>query len=95
MPQQESAEHAFNKLTRTFTDQVEALKNYRSNGEQKMTVQHVRVAEGGRRSSATSTRRRGEGRARMRMQPHALGYAAGIEMPRRRSGAEKAPIANG
>jgi len=47
MPQEESAERAFNKLTRTFTEQVEALKNYRSNGEQKMTVQHVRVAEGG------------------------------------------------
>jgi hypothetical protein len=29
------------------TVQVEALKNYRSKGEQKMTVQHVHVAEGG------------------------------------------------
>ena len=47
MPEQESAERGFNKLTRTFADQVEALKNYRSKGEQKMTVQHVHVGEGG------------------------------------------------
>ncbi len=45
--QQDSAEHAFNKLTRTFAAQVAALKEYRSKGEQKLTVQHVHVAEGG------------------------------------------------
>jgi hypothetical protein len=45
--QQDSAERAFNKLTRTFAAQVEALKNYRSKGEQRMVVQHVNVAEGG------------------------------------------------
>ena len=45
--QQDSAERAFNKLTRTFAAQVSALKEYRSKGEQKMTVQHVHVAEGG------------------------------------------------
>ena len=32
--QQDSAERAFNKLARTFAAQVEALKNYRSKGEQ-------------------------------------------------------------
>ena len=47
IPQQDSAQNAFNKLARTFAAQVEALKRYRSGGEQKMTVQHVRVAEGG------------------------------------------------
>jgi hypothetical protein len=47
IPQQDSAERAFNKLTRTFAAQVAALKDYRSRGEQKMTVQHVHVAEGG------------------------------------------------
>ena len=38
---------AFNKLTRTLAAQMSALKEYRSKGEQKLTVQHVRVAEGG------------------------------------------------
>jgi hypothetical protein len=45
--QQDSAERAFNKLARTFVSQMEALKRYRSGGEQKVTVQHVTVGEGG------------------------------------------------
>src|SRR5437016_12164830 len=47
IPQQDSAERAFNKLARTFTTQLEALKRYRTGGEQKVTVQHVSVSEGG------------------------------------------------
>jgi hypothetical protein len=47
IPQQDSAERAFNKLTRTFVTQMEALKRYRTGGEQKVTVQHVSVSEGG------------------------------------------------
>ena len=35
IPQQDSAERAFNKLARTFAAQVLALKEYRSKGEQK------------------------------------------------------------
>ena len=45
--QQESAERAFTKLARTFAAQMEALKRYRTGGEQKVTVQHVTVNEGG------------------------------------------------
>jgi hypothetical protein len=47
IPQQDSAERAFNKFARTFAAQVEALKRYRTGGEQKVTVQHVTVNEGG------------------------------------------------
>ena len=47
IPQQDSAEKAFNKLARTFTTQMETLKRYRTGGEQKMTVEHVTVNEGG------------------------------------------------
>jgi len=47
IPQQDSAERAFNKLTRTFAMQMEALKRYRSGAEQKVTLQHVSVADGG------------------------------------------------
>jgi hypothetical protein len=43
----DSAERAFNKLTRTFAMQMEALKRYRSGAEHKVTLQHVSVAEGG------------------------------------------------
>jgi hypothetical protein len=45
--QQDSAERAFNKLARTFTMQMTALKNYRTGGQQKITVQHVNVEDGG------------------------------------------------
>jgi len=48
IPQQDSAERAFNKLARTFATQMEALKRYRTGGEQKVTVQHVSVQDGGR-----------------------------------------------
>jgi hypothetical protein len=47
LPQQDSAERALNKLARTFATQMEALKRYRTGGEQKVTVQHVSVSEGG------------------------------------------------
>jgi hypothetical protein len=47
IPQQDSAERAFNKLARTFASQVEALKKYRSAGEQTVRVEHVTVNEGG------------------------------------------------
>jgi hypothetical protein len=45
--QQDSAERAFNKLARTFAAQMEALKRYRAGGQQKVTVEHVTVNEGG------------------------------------------------
>jgi len=47
IPQQDAAERAFNKLARTFAAQVEALKRYRSAGEQTVRVEHVTVNEGG------------------------------------------------
>jgi len=45
--QQDSAERALNKLARTFATQMETLKRYRTGGEQKVTVHHVTVNEGG------------------------------------------------
>jgi hypothetical protein len=45
--QQDSAERAFNKLTRTFAMQLEALKRYRTGGQQQVIVKHVNVHEGG------------------------------------------------
>jgi hypothetical protein len=47
IPQQDSSERAFNKLARTFATQVEALKRYRTGGQQKVTVEHVTVNKGG------------------------------------------------
>jgi hypothetical protein len=47
IPQQDSAERAFNKLTRTFVTQMEALKRCRASPEQNVTLQHVSVADDG------------------------------------------------
>ena len=47
IPQQDAAERAFNKLTRTFATQMETLKRYRTGGQQKVTVEHVTVNKGG------------------------------------------------
>ena len=45
--QRDSAERALNKLARTFAAQLEALKRYRTGGEQRVTVEHVTVNDGG------------------------------------------------
>ena len=42
-----SIESSLNKLARTFAAQVEALKRYRSKGEQRVYVEHVNVEKGG------------------------------------------------
>jgi hypothetical protein len=47
IPQQDSNSNSLTKLARTFASQVEALKRYRSSGEQKVVVEHVTVNEGG------------------------------------------------
>jgi hypothetical protein len=61
IPQQDSTERAFNKLTRTFASQMEALKRYRTGGEQKVTVQHVTVGEGGQAIVGNVTQERRDG----------------------------------
>ncbi len=63
IPQQDSAERAFNKLARTFASQVEALKRYRTGGEQKVTVEHVHVHQGGQAIVGNVAHGPGEGRA--------------------------------
>ena len=81
--QQDSAERAFNKLTRTFAAQMSALRDYRSRGEQRMVVQHVNVAEGGQAIVGNvNAPTEGVGaREKTGERPHALAYAPGIEMP--------------
>ncbi len=61
--QQDSAERAFNKLARTFTAQVEALRRHRTGGEQKVTVEHVTVNEGGQAIVGNVAHGPGGGRA--------------------------------
>ena len=47
LPQVQAHYTGYNKLARTFAAQVEALRKHRTGGEQKVTVQHVNVSDGG------------------------------------------------
>ncbi len=60
--QQDSTERAFNKVARTFATQVEALRRHRTGGEQKVTVEHVTVNEGGQAMVGNVARGPGGGR---------------------------------
>ena len=46
-PQQDAAERALNKLARTYAMQMEALKRYRTGGQQRVIVEHITVNAGG------------------------------------------------
>jgi hypothetical protein len=82
IPQQDSAERAFNKLARTFASQMEALKRYRTGGEQKVTVQHVTVGEGGQAIVGNVTQDRREGVAtKSAAPPLAIEDAKMVAMP--------------
>jgi hypothetical protein len=82
IPQQDSAERAFNKLTRTYTSQVEALKRYRTGGEQKVTVQHVTVGEGGQAIVGNVTQdRRDDAPAKSVASPLAIEDRKVVAMP--------------
>jgi hypothetical protein len=48
IPARQNAEITFNKLARTVAAQLEALKRYRTTREQKVTVEHVTVNDGGK-----------------------------------------------
>ncbi len=63
LPQQDSAERAFNKLGRTFAAQVEALRRHRTGGEQRVTVEHVTVNQGGQAIVGNVAHGPGGGRA--------------------------------
>src|SRR5208282_5094886 len=47
VPQQDSNGGLAVKLLRTYTMQMEALQHYRGKGQQKVTVEHVHVYQGG------------------------------------------------
>jgi hypothetical protein len=47
LPQFEAHSTNYNKLARTFTAQMEALRKHRTGGKQTVVVQHVTVADGG------------------------------------------------
>src|SRR4029079_13027160 len=69
IPQQDSSQNALNKLMRTFTNQMETLKRYRSGAQQTMKVEHVHVHEGGQ--AIVGNVETGGGAAKSKDQAHA------------------------
>lgn len=61
LPQFDSHERAYNKLARTFSAQMEALRKHRTGGKQTVTVQHVNV-EGGGQAIVGNVETRGRGK---------------------------------
>ena len=96
LPQQDSAERAFNKLARTFTAQIEALKRYRTGGEQRMTVEHVHVHQGGQAIVGT-VNQGGRGTSETRDQGHAkaITHAPGTTLRSADPEGDAVPVAGG
>lgn len=67
------------KLSRAFAAQVEALNRHRGKGQRKVTVEHVNVHPGGQ--AIVGNVQGGGVTPKNEEQSHALGYAAGTEMP--------------
>jgi hypothetical protein len=66
------------KLTRANAAQVEALKKHRSNGQQKVTVEHVHVYAGGQ--AVVGNVAPGGSGQKTEGQPYAVGYAERAEV---------------
>jgi hypothetical protein len=94
LSQQDSAERAFNKLTRTFAMQMEALKRYRTGAEQKVTLQHVSVADGGQAIVGNVTQvPREKGQEQTAAPPRALTDTNVVPMPSIDKSKEQEPLA--
>jgi hypothetical protein len=92
IPQQDSAERAFNKLARTFATQMEALKRYRSGGQQKVVVEHVHVNEGGQAIVGNVMHPGGGQEGKSGKQPHAKALSHAPQSPLWSEDPEREPV---
>jgi hypothetical protein len=81
-----------NKLSRTHATLLEALNRHRGKGQQKVTVEHVHVHEGGQ--AIVGNVEGGGMRTKPENQPHALGYAPGETLRSENAEREAVPVAS-
>jgi hypothetical protein len=81
-----------NKLSRTHATLLEALNRHRGKGQQKVTVEHVHVHEGGQ--AIVGNVKGGGMRTKSENQPHALGYAPGQTLRSTNAEREVMPVAS-
>jgi hypothetical protein len=85
-----------NKLRRTYTTLLEALNRHRGKGQQKVTVEHVHVHQGGQAIVGNVSQPGGGSPTKSEDQPHALGHATSATMPGRiEAEREAVPITSG
>jgi hypothetical protein len=81
-----------NKLSRTYATLLEALNRHRGKGQQKVTVEHVHVHNGGQ--AIVGNVEGGGMRTKSEEQPHALGYAPGETLRGKNAEPEAVPVAS-
>jgi len=81
-----------NKLSRTHAALLEALNRHRGKGQQRVTVEHVHVHEGGQ-AIVGNVEGGGMG-TKPENQPHALGYAPGETLQSENTEREPVPVAS-
>jgi hypothetical protein len=81
-----------NKLGRTYAVLLDALNRHRGKGQQKVTVEHVHVHEGGQAIVGNVESRGGGFAPKSEDQPHALAHAPGTTMPSADAQREPAPV---
>ena len=82
-----------NKLSRSYTVLLDALNRHRGKGQQKVTVEHVHVHEGGQAIVGNVESRGGGFAPKAKDQPHALAHAPGTTMPSADAPREPVPVA--
>jgi hypothetical protein len=82
-----------NKLGRTYAVLLDALNRHRGKGQQKVTVEHVHVHEGGQAIVGNVESRGGGFAPKAKDQPHALAHAPGTTMPSADAPREPVPVA--
>jgi hypothetical protein len=83
-----------NKLSRTYSALVECLNRHRGKGQQKVTVEHVHVHEGGQAIVGNVQQpAEGAGSPKSEEQPHALAHAPSTPMPSTNTAREPLPVA--
>jgi hypothetical protein len=83
-----------NKLSRTHATLLEALNRHRGKGQQKVTVEHVHVHDGGQAIVGNVEGVGGGIRTKLEDQPHVLGYAPGQTLRSANPEWEGVPVAS-
>jgi len=83
-----------NKLSRTYASLLEALNRHRGKGQQKVTVEHVHVHQGGQAIVGNVESPGGGFAPKSKEQPHALAHAPGTPLPCPDATREPVPVAS-